>query len=130
MVVPLLVVVVSGEGVEGAERHPSCAEFGAAVLHKAANIRSNERNAVHVEIENLGDRPLHVAPIGRVVAGPLMVKRGNIHVRRNDQHQRKSSLKARIFARGPSFSRPCLWPLPPKNRLGCGSPILLCSQCV
>jgi hypothetical protein len=51
--------VVAAEGVEGAELHPTSAQFGRGVTAEPADVRAHHRDAEQVEVQQLCITTLH-----------------------------------------------------------------------
>ena len=48
------VIMISEEGIESTQLHPSVTELLTHIIDKATGIRPNQSNTVHIEIHHLG----------------------------------------------------------------------------
>lgn len=63
--------MVSHEGIESSELHPSRAKLFRRVAGKAADVGSGHGDAVQVEVEDFGDGNLKELPRGEIIARPM-----------------------------------------------------------
>mmetsp|Transcript_1721 Transcript_1721/g.1828 ORF Transcript_1721/g.1828 Transcript_1721/m.1828 type:complete len:497 (+) Transcript_1721:923-2413(+) len=64
-------VVVSREGVEISQSHPSSAELFSGGAIETADIGTHQRNTEHLEVEDSGDGQFEISPGGSIVTQPM-----------------------------------------------------------